>query len=515
MLVFSEIESGCVVASMSQGINTTNALEALDTMFPEQDGIECHAVPAVFSGSLRGFHVEKDGEVVIKIASDKYVAYEMSSEEIEAEKKRIAKEKFEKKFKCLPVKVSQHLKNVFEKHVFRYSNDEVGATIDSGEYFNRDFTVSGWWGSFLDAGGYANMNREIVQRLHRYGVIPITDIYPTITQVSKSVEAAIKDYSNLKPKSSAYPYVYAFTPMPHPPHSGKKVFFTMMETSTLHPDFAKYCNMYSDEVWVPSKANRQLFAEHGVKKPIRVMPLGIDELIYFDRNHDRNHIDLSKCKRLYGTDPKLHVGSYRFLTVIQWNIRKGYDALIKAFFRTFKKTDDVCLVIATQYATETVRTSLDRYVKDSDDAPQVLHCHGVIPINDMPYVYDACDCYVHLSRGEGFSLTQIEAAARGIPVISCYHSGMTEYMNYDNSFPVECYSDSPCFPELSAVSCYYSGQRMWHVGEEQIEQASSHMKTAFCNIEDAQKKARLMQNLVKRDFTWEMSTKRIAEALRI
>ena len=144
-----------------------------------------------------------------------------------------------------------------------------------------------------------------------------------------------------------------------------------------------------------------------------------------------------------------------------------------------------------------------------------MHYHGVIPTGDMPFIYDACDCYIHLSRGEGFSLTQIEAAARGLPVISCYHSGMTEYMNEENSYIVECNSDSPCSPELTAISCYYSGQRMWHVGAEQIDQASHYMKHVVENPGESNARAMLMQDLVKREFTWEMSTKRIAEALKL
>jgi glycosyltransferase involved in cell wall biosynthesis len=515
MLIFFEKESGEIIAFMSSMNFFGNRSDALKSMFPDRDDVECSVVPVDCNRDLRHHVVEKNGPIVVRISHGETVAYEMSQEDLEAEQKRLSEERYEKKVASLPVKNDRHLRNVLEKHVYKYSFDSVRDALESGEYFDSDVMVAGWWGSFLDAGGYANMNREIVQRLHRFGVLPIVDIYPTPSQVSMGVESAIRDYSKLKSKKSTYPYVYAFTPMPHAPHSGKKIFFTMMETSTLHNDFATYCNKYSDEVWVPSAANRKLFAEHGVKKPIRVMPLGIDELIYFDRPVDADKIDLSRCVKLYGTDPKKHVGKFRFLTVIQWNIRKGYDALIKAFFNSFKKSDDVCLVIATQYSTETVKASLDAYVSDSGDAPQVMHYHGVIPINDMPHIYDACDCYVHLSRGEGFSLTQIEAAARGLPVISCFHSGMTEYMRPDNSYIVDCNSDSPCSPDLTSISCYYAGQRMWHVGSDQIEQAGCHMIQVASGGDEPKERANRMQKLVRDKFTWEICTRRIAEALKL
>jgi glycosyltransferase involved in cell wall biosynthesis len=514
MVIFSEKETGSVVAFISSGCNLQcESSELLSSMFPEDDGIECHDIKFDYSGSMHGCRIEKEDSVIIKIVSGGNVIYQMSPEEIEREKMRFKQERMKEIMeKCL-IKESPSLKRIVEHHVHRYPDEEALSSIDDGSFF-ESLSVVGWYGPIVDASGYGNMNREIVQRLYRHGIMPIVGIYPTSVLVPKSIEEAIRDYSRLKCKIDSYPYIHSLTPYIPPPHGGKRVFYTMMETSTLHPEIVRSCNKFSDEVWLPSMANKQLFEEHGVKKPMRVLPLGIDGNIYLKKDIDRNRIDLSKCKSVYGTPPSDHVGAYRFLTVVQWNIRKGYDALIKAYFQTFTKDDDVCLVIATQYSTETVRNTLDKYVKEGADSPQVIHCDGIIPVNDMPYVYDACDCYIHLSRGEGFSLTQVEAAARRLPVISCYHSGMTEYMTRDNSYIVECNADEECFPELAAISCYYPGQRMWRVGNEQIEQASHYMKHVIANPEDASERADRMHNLVKSEFTWDVAVERVASAIK-
>lgn len=515
MLIVSDKNDGSIVSFMSSrqlGVIDTDMM--LKKMFPGRDDLQCNFID-VPNIDVSNCKIETDHGIVSAIYSAGKEVFRIDPGILrEMVKKKVAEEK-EKLLAKVPVAVDHHLKRIFDSHVYRISKDHVAESIEDGSYFSSDIMVAGWWGSFLDAGGYANMNREITQRLHRYGVIPIVDIYPTIVQVGNDVEQVFRDYSKIKPKNDSYPYVYAFTPMPHRRHGGKRIFFTMMETSTLHPDFAKYCNEYSDEIWVPSSENRRVFLENSVKKKIKVVPLGIDENLYFGTETDRSAIDIGKCAHLYGRHPEDGVGSYKFLSVIQWNIRKGYDALIKSFFNAFDKDDDVCLVISTQYSKDLVKGCLDNYVSDGPDAPQVLLYNSVIPVDRMPYIYDACDCYVHMSRGEGFSLTQIEAGARGLPVISCFHSGMTEYMTDDNSYKIECNSDSPCSAELNAISCYYSGQRMWDVGAPQIDQAVDYMRHVVSHPEEAKERAERMKSLIFHRFTWEKTAKRVSESLKL
>jgi len=358
------------------------------------------------------------------------------------------------------------------------------------------------------------MNREIVQRLHNHNILPYISIYPTISQVDSETQKTLKLYSRLKPKSYDHPYVYAFTPMPHERHPGKRIFFTMMETSSLHPDFARYCNLYSDEVWVPSRANQELFLSNGVSKPVRVIPLGIDEFLYFPEGDSRHEFPLENCVGLFGRDPYEGFGKFKFLTIIQWNMRKGYDALIKAFINAFDDSDDVCLVIATQYGEEVVLSSLRPFLPRAQNLPQVVLYNRIIPISTMPGIYDACHCYIHMSRGEGFSLTQIEASARGLPVISCNHSGMTEYLTPENSFTIECRETEPCDPNLARISYFYQNQTLWKVGPQQIDQAIDYMKYVHENYGRALEKAAILQQTSRSEYTWRRTTERVAEALR-
>jgi glycosyltransferase involved in cell wall biosynthesis len=290
------------------------------------------------------------------------------------------------------------------------------------------------------------------------------------------------------------------------------ILFTMMETATLHPDFTAYCNDYSDEIWTPSQANRELFIENGVEKPVKVIPLGIDGRLYFET--ERRPFPFHECHSIFGVPPQQAVAPIRFLSVINWNPRKGYDALIRAFVNAFKKDDPVALVIAASVPQEVVVNALWPHLPRRFDLPQVMLYNRVIPIEAMPSIYDCVHCYVHLSRGEGFSLTQIEAASRGVPVISCCHTGMTEYLREDNSYPVYCSDRESCDPELNRVSAFYDGQEFWKVGDEQAEQASEIMKRVLLDYAEARTKAEVLRSEVREKYTWNRTAERVAAALR-
>lgn len=146
--------------------------------------------------------------------------------------------------------------------------------------------------------------------------------------------------------------------------------------------------------------------------------------------------------------------------------------------------------------------------------PQVVLYNRIIPTVDMPGFYRNFDCYIHMSRGEGFSLTQIEAAACGLPVISNFNSGMTEYLTDDNSYKIECDEVEKSCGRLSSICLYYQDQYLWKVGEKQIEQAILHMRHVVDDYDEALCRARVMYNDVVDKYTWDKTAQRAAAVLR-
>jgi glycosyltransferase involved in cell wall biosynthesis len=407
-----------------------------------------------------------------------------------------------------------------------YTNPYLKDSIKNFDYFidNRIIPVS-WWGPFTDAGGYANMNREIVFRLHNHYILPKIDICPTAPQISATARYYISKYSSFDlSKFKRHLKIWSFTPIPHPPNPGKNVFFTMMETESLHPEFARICNVYADEIWVPSTHNATVFKEYGIKKPIFVMPLGVDELLYYNRDIAPNGIiNDTKCfVDLLGKPVSKGINSFRFLSLFGWSYRKGTDILIKSFVKEFNDNDDVALIIVSRHSgspeqshINVIKADVDRYAKSirRSNFPQIiLHPH-VIPEQQMPDIYKMGQVFLHCSRGEGWNLPVIEAAACGLPVISCNNTGMSEYLTDDNAFLIKTNQKEICNPEMHWITAYYHNQLFPKLGSEQIEQSQNHMKFCRNNYEKALLKGKELKKLVFEKYTWKHAVERIAQRI--
>ncbi len=516
MKIIYDTESKLVVAGLTSNIDTSDfSSSVLSKMFPNYIGRLDSCLLNVSHGiSVIGSEIHFMFGVPYKLTKNNKLVFELDKEEIE---KRIKKSDEEKKKRVLshfPCICGKSSVESFVDRLIRIPQtfNNISTSLLNGNYFDEKISKVGWWGSFTDAGGYANMNRQIVSRLHNYHIVPYIRMYPTIPQVEPPVANLLNLFADLTPKKGSHPFVYAYTPMPHEWHNGKRIFFTMFETATLHPVFVDHCNKFSDEIWVPSVANKEVFVSSGIKKMIRVIPLGIDELIYFSNNQTNKFFD--GFVSLFGKPVEKGLSSFKFVSVIQWNFRKGYDALIQSFVNAFTDKDDVCLVITTQYSKEMVMNDLSQFLPRKNNLPQVVLYNHIIPTIDMPAFYKQFNCYVHLSRGEGFSLTQIEAAACGLPVISCFHSGMTEYLTNENSYIVECPELEKTCSKLNSICCYYQDQLMWKLGPKQTEQASSHMKFIFSNYEKTKVKSKIFYQEIVNKYTWEKTTERVVSILK-
>jgi len=289
-----------------------------------------------------------------------------------------------------------------------YTKSDVVQSLNNFKYFLDEKIIPvSWWGTFVDAGGYGNMNRSIVFRLHNYRVIAKAEICPSLPQISATGQYYVSKQTSFNfRRLKNYPRIYGFGPQPHAKHPGRTVFFTMMETETLHPSFRDLCNQYSDEVWVPSSHNKRVFEAGGIKKPIFLMPLGIDEVIYGNADTAVPR-DLKKtvvCDIL-GKPVSQGINSFRFFTLFGWSYRKGIDILLKSFIKAFTAKDDVALVIFSNHVgPNVVLRDAQKYAPmvRRSDYPQILFIPGVTPELEMPSLYKVGNAFVSTSRGEGF-----------------------------------------------------------------------------------------------------------------
>jgi len=136
-----------------------------------------------------------------------------------------------------------------------------------------------WDGNVLDYGGFARVNRTFIFGLANRNVKVKVGIQQYHQNVNETTHNMLKDMSKQKINPKAPKVFGASMPMDMS-HGGKKILFTMIETSnSIHKDYAEKLNLF-DEIWVPTENGKALLQNSSVCSPIYVIPLGVDSERY-------------------------------------------------------------------------------------------------------------------------------------------------------------------------------------------------------------------------------------------
>ena len=376
------------------------------------------------------------------------------------------------------------------------------------ESFKQDGKMSVVYsGPATDAGGFSRMNKRFMFGLEDKGVNLRYDLTPSIDDMDRKTKERINKLMTVKVPHDA-PKIYGMTAPLIYDWSRYKMLFTMMETRHLHPAYVERSNC-ADEIVVPSKWCKEVFIESGVKKPIAVVPLGVDTSIY---RPDVEPISFSKDLK-----------DFVFLSVFGWSSRKGPDVLLKAYLEEFTGDDPVSLLISSRYFGSTdeskkqvIRNEIARIssMVSNPNKPHICLFGDVLSDNMMPRLYAASDAFVLISRGEGFGLPAIEAAACNLPVITSRYSGHTDFCDDTNSYLVDVDGFRVFNDDLSKVSYFYEGAEFPIFGKKAIEQTRHLMRYVYEHPDEAQEKANLLTDKVLKEYTWEVCIDSMYEKLK-
>jgi len=163
-----------------------------------------------------------------------------------------------------------------------------------------------------------------------------------------------------------------------------------------------YCNV-CDHIIAPAQYVKDELIKFGVKKPITVIPNGVN----INKFKPLKNNDL-KNKLGLGEDDKI------LLCVARLAKEKSIDFLIRTFAKYSKDNPNVYFVIAGDGPE---RGNLQKLIDSLKLGNKVLLL-GMIPYNDIPNIYNSADVFIFASQTETEGMIVPEAMSSGLPVLA-------------------------------------------------------------------------------------------------
>ena len=348
-----------------------------------------------------------------------------------------------------------------------------------------------WHSMITPPTGYAMSSRELILALDRAGVdMSYSFLLGTDVSEGNSGDPRLEQLRS-RPKSNKLPQVlYSQCDLFHKNAGSYKFGYSMLETTGIPKDWVEQANEM-DEVWVPSQFNKQTFEASGVKRPIHVIPLGI--------NTDYYHPGI----RGYRTSPR-----YTFLSVFEWGERKAPEKLLRAFTRAFTDKDDVLLLLKVLNVdtSRSLRREIDALDLPANAPPIAILHNNIIKSYQMASLYRSADCFVLPTRGEGWGMPILEAMACGLPVIATNWSAQTDFMNETNAYPLKIKGLIPAVAKCP----YYKGFDWSDPDEEHLAHLMRHV---YEHQDEAREIGKRAVEDAASKWTWNHAAAKIIERL--
>ena len=259
-----------------------------------------------------------------------------------------------------------------------------------------------------------------------------------------------------------------------------------VETDKCNPEWVHACNRMS-EIVVPSRFTESVLRASGsVFKPISVIPESFptefltpqtptEPLFTFNTNF--NYL-------VFG----------QFTGVDAETDRKNLFFTLKWMVETLKDQRNTGIILKTNTGTSscidraatrnTVLRVLQELGKPVDSLPIYL-IHGDLSTSELYslYTHPTVKALVSLTRGEGFGLPLLEAAACGLPVIATEWSAHIEFLNAGKWLPVE-YTMTPIPNSRVDGQIFVAGGRWAQASERSFKRVLTKFQSSYTTPRD-------------------------------
>jgi glycosyltransferase involved in cell wall biosynthesis len=347
-----------------------------------------------------------------------------------------------------------------------------------------------WRAFFASLDGYGQSARNYVSALRDLGCPVRTDHIYLPRDIDLSLYGDSTIFGDWTGRSRRFPFlVNQCHPDQYRKPAGQfSIGFTAHETTEFPAEWLPYVDMM-DELWAPSSFVREAMLRSGLKKPIHVIPHGVDCDIFYP-HLPRGIMELSS--------------RFVFLTMGSFYLFKGFDVLIRAYLQEFAPEEGTLLVLRTALPPHALRwpgfigECIDAMTREAGvmrPAP-ILLMEEPLSQGALADLINSGDAMVSASRGEGFGLALMEAMACQKPVIATAFGGALDYLNDENSFLL----DYRPVPALSTPNPFRMPVRKAHREGTWAEPSESSLRKAMRRIFEGGKEVEMRASRAFRDI---------------
>jgi glycosyltransferase involved in cell wall biosynthesis len=384
--------------------------------------------------------------------------------------------------------------------------------------------------SWNNTSGYAVTAKAYVRALVRAGIdVTWTPMLsrPGLDEIRSPQGIACPILASAHFRPVAYDTVLIHTvPEYYPPliaderRAGRRILgYAVWELETLPQRWPAILNQL-DGILVPCRWNAEVFRRSGVEVPIHVVP----HLSQFADTPPVADTDRAALSARLGTMAP-RPGQYVFYNIGFWSNRKAPYLALEAYFRAFTAADPVLMIVKTSVndITEIRRhwrngfrpefpsphESLGRIMADHRDPPPVAAiADESLEDGEIQALHERADCFVSLTRTEGWGMAAFEAARLGKPVVMTGYGGQLDFLPGDHCWLVD-YTMVPVHePTWSAG--YKPGDR-W--AAPSVTEAATHLRAIFADQATASQRASGLARHVASQFSPEAVTASLIQAL--
>ena len=271
----------------------------------------------------------------------------------------------------------------------------------------------------------------------------------------------------------------------------------VVETDRCNPSWIQACNKM-DHVVVPSTFTKRVLKRSGLlTTEVTVIPE------WFDKNIEHENfekIDLGNIK----TD-------FNFMAIAQLNAnntdddRKNIFNTLKWLCEEFKNDKSVGIFLKTNSGKG---TTIDKKITKKimqqmmtaigkKEFPKIYLIHGNMRKEEVASLYnhEKINCFVSATRGEGYGLPLIDAAASGMPVIATNWSGHLDFLG--DFFTKIDYELTPIRDEKEDKRIFFKGFRWAQPSESDFKKK---VRSVVKNFQKEKETAMSLKEEVRQNF---------------